>query len=458
MTTKVWKLQYLENCNSKIHSYIQKLSGCKTMLLDLNKTKYNFLEKFIYETAMFHFKRLNTENKYVEFWCKTKYNNHNLHVDCDEYERKTNANYIYPLQSCVSYFTKSNCPTILTNIDMDGCLYKEFENQTEVLLSFPELNKQITFDGKFFHGCTSLSEDDERQDRYIIAINLWNVKPSNVEYYTGDDETVDSLIIQSINENTNIENILVSNSLFNRELFENILYKCDKTAMHNFKHFIKPDSNTYRFVKENNNKGLEKKDTTNKTVQISSVINDIQEMMNSSLKYNRFMQRFQYKKLYTPDMCKYIIGECEKYATANNGWTTSRHIKYPTTDLPVDKIPSIFHLILESLTTIIKKIKKSYNLDEEVLFDVKDLFVVKYKHDEQKYLEMHHDGSFISFNILLSNPNNFEGGGTYFEDGLTTFLEQGDILIHSSRTKHAGKPVTKGMRYVLIGFLNLTVE
>jgi hypothetical protein len=457
MSAKVWKIQSSEEHNNKLQNYIQKLGGSKTMLLDLNKTKYNFLEKFIYETAMFHFKKLNiidSENKYVEFWCKTKFNNHNFHVDCDEYERRTNNKYLYPLQSCVSYFTDSKCPTIITNIDMDGCLYKEFEDQNEIFLSFPKLNNQITFDGKFFHGCTSLSEDDETQDRYIIAINLWNIKPSNIEYYLGDDEFIDTQVIASINEETNTENIIIPTLFFNRELFEKILYTYDKTVMYSFKKFINPNVYSYKFIKDS---GTDKK-TSLKSIESSALINDIHEIMNSNIKYNRFIQRFQYNKIYTPDMCRYIINQCEKYAAANNGWTTTRHINYPTTDLPVDIIPSIFYLILETLTEIITKIKKSYSLGEEVLFDVNDLFVVKYKHDEQKYLEIHTDVSMFSFNILLSDQKDFEGGGTYFEDGITTFLEQGDMLIHSGRTKHSGKSITKGVRYVLVGFLDIKMK
>lgn len=441
MSVKIWKIQSSEQHDAKMQKYIQKLSGGKTMLLDLNKTKYNLLEKFIYETAMFHFKRLNVDkNKYVEFCCKTKFNNHKLDIECDEYERKTNNKYIHPLQSCVSYFTNCNCPTIITKIDMDSCLYKEFEEQSEIFLSFPELNKQITFDGKFYHGCTSLSEDNETQDRYIIAINLWNIKPSNIEYYLGDDEFEDMSmpVIISIDEDKNIENTIVSNSFLNRELFENILYKNDKTAMYKFKEFINSNSYSYNFIKSTeNNKQI------SKPIENSSLKNDMNEIMNSTIKYNRFIQRFQYNKIYTPEMCRYIINECEKYAATNNGWTT---------DLQVDKIPSIFYLILESLTTIIEKIKKSYNFGEDVIFDVNDLFVVKYKDDDQKNLVMCHDVSFFSFKILLSDQTDF---GTNFEDGLTIFLEQGDLLIHSSRTKHS---VTKGVQYVLVGFLDIKIK
>jgi predicted 2-oxoglutarate/Fe(II)-dependent dioxygenase YbiX len=71
---------------------------------------------------------------------------------------------------------------------------------------------------------------------------------------------------------------------------------------------------------------------------------------------------------------------------------------------------------------------------------------------------MHHDGSFLSFNVLLSDTSDFEGGGTYFDDGLTSHLEQGDILIHSSRIKHSGLSITKGTRYLLVGFLNLDIS
>ena len=137
----------------------------------------------------------------------------------------------------------------------------------------------------------------------------------------------------------------------------------------------------------------------------------------------------------------------------------SKHFSdnYPTTDLPVEKIPSIFGLVLETLNTVVKKVKKSFGLHDQMIINVHDLFVVKYKDTEQNHLKMHHDGSFLSFNVLLSDTSDFEGGGTYFDDGLTSYLEQGDILIHSSRIKHAGLPITKGTRYLLVGFLNMNI-
>jgi hypothetical protein len=249
------------------------------------------------------------------------------------------------------------------------------------------------------------------------------------------------------------------NDTINYILFNDILYNKKTDACYRFNEFIKTNRingyNTFKFVLDYSIKE-EKKHAELKN-KYGVIMDDIREISNDkiNLKYNRFLQRFSFPKMYSADMCRYIINECEKYAKLNGGWTTKRHHTYPTTDLPVDKIPSIFGIILETLKTITNKISLSYGLHDDMTINIKDLFVVKYSHDAQNQLEMHTDGSFISFNILLNESSEFEGGGTYFEDGLTSRLEQGDILIHSSRIKHSGLPITKGCRYLLVGFVNI---
>jgi hypothetical protein len=36
--------------------------------------------------------------------------------------------------------------------------------------------------------------------------------------------------------------------------------------------------------------------------------------------------------------------------------------------------------------------------------------------------------------------------------------EQGDLIIHSSKIDHSGLPITKGTRYLLVGFVNLNLS
>jgi len=445
-----------------------------TVLLDSTKNNYTLLEKFVYDTAIFHLSRLNIhdmKNHYVEFWCKSKFDTHALHVDCDE-SLRTKGEYDYPLLSSVTYLNDvPGCPTIITNVDMDCYKYKEFESQTELILSLPVHNKQITFGGSFFHGSTTLDDTQHMDERYIIAINLWKTKPHNVEYYNpntcgeNDNKTPfvrNEPIINLHEDTTDICSVNVCNDTINYNLFNDILYNKKSDACYRFNQFIKTTtcnkSHTFKFILDNSRK--EAKTHTELKAKYGVIMDDIRDIIcsDTNLKYNnRFLQRFTVPKIYSSDMCRYIINESEKYATHNGGWMTKRHLKYPTTDLPVDKIPSIFGIILETLKTIMKQINISYDLHNDMTIDVKDLFVVKYSHDAQTHLEMHTDASFISFNILLNESSEFEGGGTKFEDGLTHHSQQGDLFIHSSLVKHSGSTITKGIRYLLVGFVDVII-
>ena len=494
-----WNIHIDDHCDQKIRQDIDReFIQTGTMLLDLTKSSYSLIEKYVYDIVAFHFARLNisdTENHFVEFWCKSKFDTHTLHLDCDEKLKKTKGEYEHPLLSCVTYLNDApNSPTIITNVDLECYKYKEFEEQTEIVLSLPVRNKQITFDGHYYHGSTTLAEvdvqetdesdeSDESDERYILAINLWNKKPIGVEYYvptaaaiataiasTGTTFQNDvSLITISAMTDSNIGSINVSNDVINYNLFNDILYNKKKEACHVFNKLIqkyrldntdKDENNTkyittFRFSLDNSIKEKEKQvELKNK---YGDIMDDFKAIMDKTidLKYNRFLQRFTYPNIYSSDVCNYIIGECERYASKNGGWTVDRHTKYPTTDLPVDKIPSIFGLILETLKTIAGRVSASYGLDDKMIINIKDLFVVKYSDDAQNQLEMHCDGSFLSFSLLLNDASEFEGGGTYFDDGLTCRLNKGDMLLHSSQIKHSGLPITKGKRYLLVGFLNI---
>lgn len=408
-----------------------------TFLLDLTKSKYTLIEKYVYDIALFHFARLNIrdiENHAIEFWCKSKFETHTLHVDCDQKLHRKTGKYVYPLLSCVTYLNDvSSSPTIITNVDMECYKYKDFESQTEVILSLPVRNKQITFDGRFFHGSTTLFDNQNIQQRYIIAINFWKTKPHEVEYYNLNNESDynDKLILKREEtlitlreDDTKICSIHLCDDAINYTLFNNIIYNSKNDSCYIFNPSIEINCNqgyhTFKFILDHSIKAEMKHAELKDKYGI--IMDDIREILNPNinLKYNRFLQRFLFPKLYSQDMCRYIINECEKYAKLNDAWITDRHNEYPTTYLPVDKIPSIFGIILETLKTIINKIKISYGLHDDMVIDITDLFVVKYSHDAQNQLEMHTDTSFFSFNILLNDSSEFDGGGTYFEDGLTS--------------------------------------
>lgn len=473
-----WKVDNKHN-NKEFTLYINNNPELRHRhLLDITKHKYTLLEKFIYDTSIFHLNRLNIDNAhlddyYIEFWCKSKYDddNNNIYIDCDSELKKTN-NYYFPLLSCVTYFTNNtNTPTFISNIDLDTYKYKIFEKQQSIMLSLPKINKQITFDGHFYHGNVALTEHDDTKELYTMSINLWNKKPKNIEYYIPKYETTLSNkedIITTFEVDNGTCNIKVSEDIINYKFFNSLMYDKRIDACYGFDELITNyvgDAKNSTFVFEvdksiKRNAHIDKLKNT-----YGDIIVDYEAITNekNEFKYNRFLQRFQYENVYSIDTCRFIIEECEIYANKYGGWTTQRHNNYPTTDLPVKDIPTIFRLISSSFVKILDKISRSYNLDtgcisNNIAFNILDVFVIKYDCDKQNSLSMHNDGNFISFSILLNGTNEFEGGGTYFDDGLTCHLNQGDMIVHSGLVKHSGLPVTKGVRYLLVGFVDMTIS
>ncbi len=97
----------------------------------------------------------------------------------------------------------------------------------------------------------------------------------------------------------------------------------------------------------------------------------------------------------------------------------------------------------------------------------------------QAGLPLHRDGSLLSFNVLLSRPDAFTGGGTRFphlaacsdadahaaestadaahaDAAGVVRLRQGDALLHGGSALHAGEPVRSGRRLLLVGFVETT--
>ena len=156
--------------------------------------------------------------------------------------------------------------------------------------------------------------------------------------------------------------------------------------------------------------------------------------------------------LFTKRFCKQLIQLSEQF-----DWTTDRHEFYPTTDnllevLGMDKIYS----------KVINEYIRPYAIDRYQLEGrdwnklTDESFIIKYPHDQQSHLSVHHDYSNITTLVNL-NPGDFKGGGTYFpkykclvnpkEIGLAT-LHPGNIT-----HKHGARPVTEGTRYVVVSFI-----
>ena len=210
-----------------------------------------------------------------------------------------------------------------------------------------------------------------------------------------------------------------------------------------------------------------------------------------------------------------LIREAEAFAGVH-GWTTKRHAAYPTTDLPWYVLsPEAKTVIEDAWRVMASNVKSRCGLTRDAKLTINDVFVVKYTPEGQPGLHRHRDGSFASFNLMLSDPEDYEGGGTRMWDAanvdrhkaeywaaeaeartratqedavsdddadassVASFpaggwhaydpkpsvldpahatvyrLNKGQMLTAGGFNVHEGLPVTRGTRYIVAGFVGL---
>ena len=326
---EIWEINK-DICNDII-PLLQDRTHDTTYLLNTNNECMNILEKIVYEIAILHFKRLNiiydTEKYFIEFWWKNKLSiNNKLHIDCDEYERKYNNTIYYPLCSTVTYFNDNDFPTLITNVNYEDYTYKKNPCEKEIIISIPNSGKHIVFDSKYYHGeCNITGTSNFNANRYILAVNLWNRKPSYIPYYDNlnyvnyflknisknIDEyfkyNINSNVIDFIQCNENIKTIELESNLLDKNMYDILLYDNTQNIFNN------------TFPKLNNII----KDVSNDTVYITyknetsnyKIVEDIKNLLNDNILYESVFNKIEiFDNIYSVEICNWIIYESEKYA------------------------------------------------------------------------------------------------------------------------------------------------
>ncbi|KAJ1446516.1 hypothetical protein M885DRAFT_546156 [Pelagophyceae sp. CCMP2097] len=142
-----------------------------------------------------------------------------------------------------------------------------------------------------------------------------------------------------------------------------------------------------------------------------------------------------------------------------DGWSDGRHRAFATNDLPVALVPQIDALCRAWLRAdVFPHLVRRHGWGSTDRLDFRDLFFVRYSASpgRQRGLPLHRDGSVVSFNVLLSDPQSFQGGGTYVEaDNCVYAIGRGDVFVHAGKLRHGAAPVTAGERIVLVAFVDV---
>ena len=185
----------------------------------------------------------------------------------------------------------------------------------------------------------------------------------------------------------------------------------------------------------------------------------------------------------TEDETSHLLQMAKAYASDNKSWDKqeSRHVSYNTVDFAIEDSDEITGYLEEINfeARVFGWLKDAYDVDTEDM-EFLDLFCVSYEAADEDdrntmdRLEFHRDGSLLSFSLLLSNPSDFEGGGTIFDalrdlpvDGESSVLKAegtiqppkaGYATLHSGKLLHGGHVVTKGQRIIMVGFVDCDVR
>jgi hypothetical protein len=130
---------------------------------------------------------------------------------------------------------------------------------------------------------------------------------------------------------------------------------------------------------------------------------------------------------------------------------------YAKQTLGCREFPALAQACQEAVHTTVHAIIE-FSGNAKLMLDDREPHMVKYddtKRERQK-LDMHTDKSEWTFLISLSGGSGFDydGGGTYFEClDATMHIQRGHALIFPGKLRHCGQRITRGLRFLLVGFL-----
>jgi predicted 2-oxoglutarate/Fe(II)-dependent dioxygenase YbiX len=85
----------------------------------------------------------------------------------------------------------------------------------------------------------------------------------------------------------------------------------------------------------------------------------------------------------------------------------------------------------------------------------RELFILLHISREHTGIEMHYDGCDITWQLMLSDLSEYNGGGTYIRALRKTLkLRQGQVLVHPGEMYHKGLDIAGGTRVLMVCFMD----
>ena len=386
-------------------------------------------KKYIIDIASYHLKSLNIvgiNNYYIEFVLR----NANLPHKFNIYQ-----NEITPLLSCILFLnTNKLTPFVFTNVDIETYKYKDFENNNEFVICYPDSTNIISYNNKYYNGYINTNQEMLSTNNNFLEIKIWHKYPQN---------NLESSIL-------NIIEFEKYKNIYETVLFKDITHEIQKVNFYNyvtnfdhlndfiynkrFYHFYKFHRILYNQAGSIFRCRFNEKDDIN----YKQIIEDVNNINKLSFNHNRFIQRFTFKNIIDSLSSNIIIKYIQKlYSDLST---------FPDSGIILNDSTNVFKLCLNSIIPILDNVKILYNLQDSCI-NINKLYLIKRSH------EFYHLSSINNslFSVYLHINHSISTEGEYFfQDGLSSKLDKGDAIIFSNlNTDYSILPVTKGNVYIL---------
>eukprot|EP00980_Cylindrotheca_fusiformis_P008719 scaffold1868_cov193-Cylindrotheca_fusiformis.AAC.4 len=193
--------------------------------------------------------------------------------------------------------------------------------------------------------------------------------------------------------------------------------------------------------------------------------------------YPSSLHRIHVKPLLSIEEANKCCQLSNEFAASTGRWDSpdsERHASYATCDFPVEDCEKLEKYLDEIGfdDRLFSELSDLYAIERGALSYL-DLFVAHYQVKEDgesnvmDRLELHRDGTLLSFSLLLNSPDDFSGGGTFYDalrdvepagilhSGGVIRPNQGNAVLHCGKVLHGADVVTAGYRTVLVGFVDV---
>lgn len=182
--------------------------------------------------------------------------------------------------------------------------------------------------------------------------------------------------------------------------------------------------------------------------------NELNHLINNQLS-DKYNELFLINKLLSRNECKWIIAEAEEFASNNPGSWSMPSVQKDVVDTTSQQQHPVRHFLENVIySRLMHNYGRFYGVDHMHL-GVSNIHLVKYD-ASQSTSTVQPTNEHFGFTIALNDDNDYEGGSIHFTNkNAKISIPSGSAIIYCCRSEYIDHPVTSGVRYVIVGRLNL---